>query len=488
MSDRLLRRENFYIDGEWKRPTDRALLEVVSPSSEEVIGSAALAVDKDIDAAVAAGRRAFDTGGWPQTTPVDRALMLERIGKLIGERADDIRFVTTEEMGCPVRDSLRAQTGLVASVFEYYANLIRSFEFERSILVGTQGGVVNYLPVGVVAVVIPWNAPVTLAAWKIAPALAAGCSVVMKPAPEAPLSNYILAEACEQAGLPAGVVNVVPGGRGAGEHLVTHSGVDKVAFTGSTATGKRIMELCANRMARVSLELGGKSAAIILDDAEMSSAIPAVVEAGMHLSGQVCASLTRVLVPRTRYSEAADLAGSVAASVKVGDPHDPATVVGPLAAERQRARVEEYIRLAIHEGGRIAAGGGRPPHLDKGWYVEPTIIVDVTNTSRVAQEEIFGPVLCLIPYDDEDDAIRLANESRFGLAGGVWGADEGRALSVARRLQAGSVVVNGCYPPFPFVPFGGLKESGIGRELGPEGLLSFLELQSIGVPEALARR
>jgi aldehyde dehydrogenase (NAD+) len=308
---------------------------------------------------------------------------------------------------------------------------------------------------------------------------------VIKPPPEAPLSNYVLAEAIEEAGVPAGVVNLLPGGREAGERLVTHPGTDKVAFTGSTVAGKRIMSLCGEQVKRVSLELGGKSAVIVLDDADVESVVPGIVRSGMHLSGQVCGAHTRVLVHRSRYDDAIAAASTAASAVVVGDPHDPNTLVGPLVAERQRTRVEGFIRSALEDGATIAAGGGRPSHLPRGWYVEPTILAGVDNRMRVAREEIFGPVLCFIPFDDDDDAVRIANDSVYGLSGGVWSADGARALTVARRIRTGSIAVNGSFPPFPLVPFGGFKESGLGRELGTEGLTNFLEPRSIGLPPEL---
>jgi acyl-CoA reductase-like NAD-dependent aldehyde dehydrogenase len=280
-------------------------------------------------------------------------------------------------------------------------------------------------------------------------------------------------------------VNVVPGGREAGEHLVAHPGTDKVAFTGSTDAGKRIMARCAERLTRVSLELGGKSAAIVCDDADLDLAIPRIVGGGMHLSGQVCGAHTRILVARSRYDEAVEAAAAKAESIPVGDPFDPKTVVGPLVAERQRARVEGFVASALDEGARAVAGGTRPAHLPTGWYVAPTILADVHNDMRVAREEIFGPVLSFIPVDGEDDAVRIANDSRYGLSGGVWTADDDHGLAIARRMRTGSVAVNGSYPPFPLVPFGGLKESGLGRELGPEGLHAYLEPRSIGVPPTL---
>ena len=482
MDDRLLHRPELFIGGEWVPPTSPYRFGVVSPSTEEVVGEVPLAQPEDIDRAVAAARVAFDDGPWPATSPGERADALTRAAEALRARTDDIAAVTTEEMGCAVSQAPMAQTGLVARVFDYYAELIRTYEFDRTVTTADRAGVVTSVPVGVVAAIVPWNAPVTLAAWKVAPALAAGCTVVLKPPPEAPLSNFILAEALQEAGIPAGAVNVVPGGREVGEHLVTHSGIDKVAFTGSSAAGKRILQLAAERMTRVSLELGGKSAAVVLDDADLASVVPRLVGAGMHLSGQVCGAHTRILVPRVVYAEALDIAASAADAIPCGDPHDPKTVVGPLVAERQRTRVEGYVAGAVVDGARIVAGGTRPAHLPKGWYVPPTILGDVDNAMRVAQEEIFGPVLSFIPYGRDDDAVRIANDSRYGLSGGVWSADHGRALAIAKQLRTGSVAVNGHYPPFPLVPFGGFKESGLGRELGPEGLTSYLETRSIGLP------
>jgi aldehyde dehydrogenase (NAD+) len=485
VDDRLMYRRAFYVGGRWVAPAGTERFRVVSPSSEEVVGEVPLATATDIDRAVDAARAAFDDGPWPRLAPGERAAVLERAADALRRREADIAGVTVDEMGCAISQAPTAQTGLVARVFDYYAELARTYPFERRVAAGDRAGLVTNEPVGVVAAIVPWNAPVTLAAWKVAPALAAGCTVVVKPPPEAPLSNFVLAEALDEAGVPPGVVNVVPGGREVGEHLVTHGDVDKVAFTGSTAAGKRIMALCAERVARVSLELGGKSAALVLDDADLATVVPRIVGGGMHLSGQVCGAHTRALVPRSRYAEALDAAGAAAAAVPYGDPHDPATVVGPLVAERQRARVEGYIRSAVDDGARVVTGGERPAHLPKGWYVPPTILGDVDNGMRVAREEIFGPVLSFIPYDGEDEAVRIANDSPYGLSGGVWSGDDGRALAVARRVRTGSIAVNGSYPPFPLVPFGGFGESGLGRELGPEGLANFLEPRSIGLPPSL---
>ncbi|HEV7762029.1 MAG TPA: aldehyde dehydrogenase [Acidimicrobiales bacterium] len=487
MDDRLMFRPELYIGGEWVTPAATERFGVVSPSTEEVVGEVPLATTDDMDRAVAAARAAFDDGPWPRMAPGERADVLARAADLLRKREDDIAGITTDEMGCAASQARAAQTALVAPVFDYYAELIRTYELERRVVAGERSALVVSVPVGVVAAIVPWNAPVTLASWKTAPALAAGCTVVLKPPPEAPLSNFVLAEALQEAGVPPGVVNVVPGGREVGEHLVTHPGTDKVAFTGSTAAGKRIMALCADRVKRVSLELGGKSAAVVLDDADPGTVMPMIVGGGMHLSGQVCGAQTRVLVPRARYAEMVEAAAAVASAVVVGDPHDPATVVGPLVAERQRDRVEDYIALALGAGARVATGGRRPAHLPRGWYVAPTILADVDNGMRVAREEIFGPVLCVIPHDGDDDAVRIANDSRYGLTGGVWTDDPARGLAVARRLRTGVATINRNGPPFPLVPFGGFGESGLGRELGPEGLANFLETRTIGVPPSLLR-
>jgi aldehyde dehydrogenase (NAD+) len=481
VDQRLLDRHELFIGGRWVAPSAAERFAVVSPSTEEIIGHVPLAEPADAEAAVAAARAAFAVGPWHRTAPAERAEVLLRAADLLEARIGDIAETTAHEMGCPISQAPQAQ-GMVPKVFRYYGELLATHELERRVLTDDRAGLVVSDPVGVVAAIIPWNAPATLAAWKLAPALAAGCTVVVKPPPESPLSGFIIAEALEAAGVPAGVVSFIPGDRATGEHLVTHPDVDKVAFTGSTAAGKRIMALCAERIARVSLELGGKSAAIVCDDADLGVAIPRIVGGGMHLSGQVCGAHTRVLVARSRYDEAVEAAAAIADAIPYGDPFDPKTVVGPLVAERQRDRVEGFIASALDDGARLAAGGHRPEHLPTGWYVPPTVIAGVHNDMHVAREEIFGPVLAFILFDGEDDAVAIANDSRYGLSGGVWTGDDERGVAIARRMRTGSVAVNGTYPPYPLVPFGGFKESGLGRELGPEGLIAYLEPKSIGFP------
>jgi aldehyde dehydrogenase (NAD+) len=333
-------------------------------------------------------------------------------------------------------------------------------------------------PVGVVGAIIPWNGPVANASLKVASALAAGCTVVVKPAWEGPVGNFLFAEALEAAGLPEGVVSIVPGDRAVGEHLVAHPQVDKVSFTGSTAAGRRVMQVCSDRIARVALELGGKSAGIVLDGAPLDEVIPALVSAGVGHSGQVCAAITRVLVSRRRYDEVVDALGAALAVLRVGDPFDPETNLGPLVAERQRDRVEEYIRLGRDAGARVVTGGGRPANLDRGWYVQPTLFADVDNSMRVAREEIFGPVIVAIPYTDVDEAVTISNDSDFGLSGAVFADDPERATQVARRIRSGQVFINSA-GVCAFQPFGGFKQSGIGREGGKEGIFTFMETKLI---------
>jgi aldehyde dehydrogenase (NAD+) len=482
MDDRLLFRKNFYIDGQWVPGAGQDYLDIVSPSTEEVVGGVPVAVDEDIDRAVAAARKAFE-GPWSAMSPAERGDILTAAAEEFRKRQADLVATQVAEMGILVSGA-DGQCSSLPPVLEYYADLARTFAFEREEAVGPAVATVVAEPVGVVGAITAWNGPTVLSTWKIAPALAAGCTVVLKPPPESPLSQLVLAEVFEAAGVPAGVLNVVPGGREVGEHLVRHRGTDKIAFTGSTAAGKRIMSACGEQVKRVSLELGGKSAMIICADIDFETVIPAFTRGVMRNSGQVCAMHSRALVHRSRYDEAVELAAATAAKLRIGDPYDPDTEIGPLVAKRQQDRVLRYVRIAIDEGARVVTGGKRPADLPKGWYVEPTVLAGVDNSMRVAREEIFGPVVSFIPFDDDDHAVAIANDSAYGLGGGVWSADIDHAKAIARRVRTGTIVVNGGAPPHPRAPYGGFKESGLGRELGVEGLEAYLESKTIAYPSA----
>jgi betaine-aldehyde dehydrogenase len=472
--------ETLFIGGEQVRPSGSSVLEVHSPATLELIGRVPEGTTGDIDRAVAAARHAFDEGPWPRMSPSDRADALGRLNEQLMLRQEDMAQLITAEVGSPITFSRAAQALAPSMVLSYFEGLLRSFAFDE-----LRDGAISKVwvlrePVGVVAAIIPWNVPLFVAVLKLAPALAAGCTVVLKPPPETPLFAYLLAEAIEAAELPKGVVNIVAAGREVGEHLVRHPGVDKVSFTGSTAAGKRIAAICGELLRPVTLELGGKSAAIFLDDCDFAQRVPELMPFAMMNSGQACIAQTRILVSKKRYAEMVEVLTEAVRQEKVGDPFADETSVGPLIAARQRARVEGFIAAGLAEGARITTGGGRPAGL-AGHYLEPTLFVDVKNEMSIAQEEIFGPVLALIPYEDEADALRIANASRYGLAGSVWTEDHARGLSLARRVRTGTYCINGYILDFA-APFGGYKESGLGRELGPEGLASFLISKSVSMP------
>ncbi|SEO54327.1 aldehyde dehydrogenase [Trujillonella endophytica] len=470
--------DKLFVGGRWVPPATDEVIEVVSPITEEVVATVPAAGPADMDAAVAAARRAFDEGPWPRMAPAERAAALRRVAEEVGRRIPEMEASFTAEIGAPEMIS-KAFHANATAIWDDAATLAGTIvlEEQRALPDGAIATVVRE-PVGVAAVIIPWNGPVATASLKIAPALAAGCTVVLKPAPEGPVSVLVLAEALEAAGLPEGVVSVLPGGREVGEHLVRHPDVDKVSFTGSTVAGRRVMQLCGERIARVTLELGGKSAAIVLPDADVAAVAQTVTFANIGNSGQVCAALTRLVVPRDRQEEVVEAVRGVMESVRVGDPREEGVLVGPLAAERQRERVEGYIRTGIEEGARLVTGGGRPEGLDRGWYVQPTLFADVDNSMRIAQEEIFGPVLVVIPYDTVDDAVRIANDSPYGLSGAVFTADPALGESVARRVRTGQIYVND-WGMCVTQPFGGFKQSGLGREGGLEGIGAFLETKVI---------
>ncbi|MBS4730354.1 aldehyde dehydrogenase [Mycobacterium sp. SM1] len=471
-----------FIGGEWVGSAGSDTITVISPSTEEVLGSVPEADHADVDAAVAAARQAYDDpAGWSCWSPAQRAEAMERLAAALEARAAEMASLVSSQNGMPVAVSQQVEAVFPPVLLRYYASMVRDRTPEEQ-RAGLLGGtvMVRHEPVGVVGAIVPWNYPQTLAAFKYAPALAAGCTLVIKPSPETVLDSYLLAEAVSEAELPAGVINIVPGGRETGAYLVSHPSIDKVAFTGSTYTGRQIAETCGRLLRPVTLELGGKSAAIVLDDADLNLA-----EIGQQLfgatlmnNGQTCYLCTRVLAPQSRYGEIVELFTEFARSLKVGDPLAPDTMIGPMVSQKQRDRVEGYIAKGLSEGAKLTTGGGRPSDRDRGWFVEPTVFSDVDNNFTIAQEEIFGPVLSLIPYRDVDDAIRLANDSTYGLGGTVWSSDADRATEVARRLQTGTVGVN-AYLPDPAAPFGGVKGSGIGRELGPEGLTAYEYTKSV---------
>lgn len=473
-------RDSFFIGNEWVRPASSRTFTLVNASTEETIGTVPEAVEADVDAAVAAARKALVDGPWARSTPAERADVMERFMAAIHTRADAIARAVSVQNGMPLAVSSQLEGMFAVGVVQYYAGLARTLG-QPDIRPSQMGKetLVEQSPIGVVAAIVPWNFPVTLALNKIAPAMAAGCTVVIKPSPGTVLDSYLLAEAALEAGVPAGVLNWIAADREVGAYLVSHPGVDKVAFTGSTPAGRSIARTCGEMLRPVSLELGGKSAAILLEDADIGTFLQGIPFACMLNNGQACFNGTRVLAPRSRYGEVVDALAGFASALKIGDALDPETHVGPMASAAHRDRIEGYIAIGKDEA-RLVAGGGRPKATNRGWFVEPTIFADVDNAARIAREEIFGPVLAVIPYDGEDDAVRIANDSDFGLGGSVWSADSAHALELARRVASGTVGVNG-YMPSLGAPFGGIKASGLGREFGPEAVGSYQQTKSIYV-------
>ena len=470
--------DRLFLNGTWQKPSGSQKLSVISPVTEEEILTFPDGTPADMDKAVASARAAFDHGPWPRMSPQERGDMLLKVSAILTRRFPEIVSAWTTQVGAPIALTQYASKQ-VPGLFEFYGKMIQTYPVveERKRDDGRIARIVRE-PAGVVAAITPWNAPMILLCYKVAAGLAAGCTIVSKPAPETPMDAYLLAECVAEAGLPEGVFNVVPAGRETGDYLVRHPGIDKVSFTGSTAAGRNIMAACAGRMARCSFELGGKSAAIILDDAKIDQVLQSLVPFSMPITGQVCFSLTRVLVPKSRSNEIRDAYVGAVSKVKVGDPFQPDTNMGPLTMKRQLARVAGYIAKGRSEGARLVLGGGRPEHLKKGYFIEPTVFADVDTKMTIAQEEIFGPVVSFISYDDIDDAIMKANDTMYGLHGAVYTTDPERGYQIARRVRSGSVAVNGLIVDYK-MPFGGFKQSGTGREGGIEGLENYFETKTI---------
>jgi len=467
-------RDKLYINGLWSAPKSGKSIDVINASTEEVMGRIPEGTPDDVNAAVAAARAAFE--GWAATPAAERAAYLQKIHEGLKARMEEIGKLIAGEVGMPVKLATMIQAGSPTATFGMYAKMLASFVFEEKV----GNSLILREPVGVVAAITPWNYPLHQIAAKVAAALAAGCTVVLKPSEVAPLNAFVLAEIIHAAGLPAGVFNLVTGyGPVVGEALAAHAEVDMVSFTGSTRAGKRVSELASATVKRVALELGGKSAAVVLEDADLPAAVKGTINACFLNSGQTCSAHTRLLVPESKYEEAAQIAVEIAKTFSVGDPFGGTAKLGPLVSELQRERVRGYINKGIEGGAELLAGGAdAPAGLPKGYYVKPTIFGRVKPDAIIAQEEIFGPVLSIITYKDEDEAVRIANNSPYGLGGGVWSKDEEHAQKVARRMRTGQVDING--GPFNLrAPFGGFKQSGKGRELGRYGLEEFLEYKSL---------
>ncbi len=473
-----------YIDGRWQPSTGDAVFPVIDPYTQERFGEATIATADDVDAAVRSAQRAL-AGPWHDTTLDERVEMVTLLRKALLARADELAEVTSHSMGVPFHRY--RDLGNCAGLIDTYIEDARNVQWRYLRRDPSGDALIERRPVGVVAGIVPWNIPVRSEIKKLIPAVLAGCTLVLKPAPESPFGAVALAELCSEVGIPPGVVNVVLGDGSTGEHLVGHPLVRKVAFTGSSATGSAIWRAVADRFARLQLELGGKSAGIVLDDVDLDDVVPFLDVGIFNLAGQQCTATSRVLAPRSRYAEVVEALCAAAERHVLGDPMNERTTIGPLVAGRQVDRVLGYLALARDEGARIAAGGGRPPGAEQSWFVQPTVLADVDNSMRVVREEIFGPVVAVIPYDGEDEAVAIANDSDYGLGGAVYSADADRALAVARRVDSGYVSVNR-YGIGPRAPFGGLRRSGIGREGGVEGYDSFLEYASHPVTAEHAQR
>ncbi|MHA6730244.1 aldehyde dehydrogenase [Devosia sp. A369] len=475
--------DKIFIGGEWVSSSGDTKITVTNSATEERFMTVPEATEADVDRAVAAAREAFDKGPWPRMTPQERAGYIEALADALTRLADQNAVIWTAETGTLHKIAKPSSVGL-GDQYRFYAQLSRTYPFveEHPSRSGGKHALIIREPVGVVGAIVPWNSPMSSLAKKVGAALAAGCTVVVKASPEAPGSAYLLAEACEAANMPPGVVNVLTADRAVSERLVRHPGVDKIAFTGSTAAGRRIGAICGERVARCTLELGGKSPAVVLDDFSIEDAAKRLAARATFLTGQACAALTRVIVTRKRHDELLEALNASFQTVRVGNPFDADIDMGPLATSRQRERVEGYIAKGQAEGAKLVTGGGRPSHLSRGFFVEPTLFGDVDNQSTIAQEEIFGPVLTVIAADNEEQAIEFANDTVYGLNASIFTEDADRAFAVARQLRSGTVGHNEWRPEFNLA-FGGFKQSGIGREGGVEGFKNYLETKVVVMDE-----
>ncbi len=474
--------DKLFIGGRWVEPSTSEVIEVHNPATGEYVGKVPLAAAADVDAAVAAARAAFDSGPWPTTAPEARAALLAKVVELMEERKELLSELLAAETGQPAMTIETMHWMGSMGAMNFFAGPAVEQVKWREVRNGSYGQtIVHREPIGVVGAIVAWNVPLFLAVNKLGPALLAGCTVVLKPAAETPLTTNALAEIFADAGLPEGVLSVVPGGIETGQALTANPDVDLFTFTGSSGVGKEIGKRAAELLKPCTLELGGKSAAIILEDVDLASAVPMLVFSGIMNTGQACVGQTRILAPRSRYDEIVDAVSAFVQALPVGPPSDPGAQIGSLISEKQRARVESYIAKGIEEGARLVCGGGRPEGLDNGFFVQPTVFADVDNKMTIAQEEIFGPVLSIIPFDTEEDAIKLANDSAYGLAGSVWTTNVPRGIEISEQIRTGTYAIN-WYAFDPGAPFGGYKNSGIGRENGPEGVEHFTQQKSVLMP------
>ncbi len=472
--------ERFYVDGEWRKPLSGARNELISQVSEEVLLSLPAGSERDVDAAVAAARRAFDAGPWPRLSFAERGGHLKKIAAELRERVDLSARLHTAQVSAPVSYA-RGAVEHAAAVFDFYGDLGTRLADGQDRELAWGKAKVFEEPVGVAAIITPWNAPIVLMSFSVAAALLAGCTIVSKPSPESPLDALLVAHCAQAAGLPGGVLNVVPAGRDVGAYLTRHRDVDKISFTGSTAAARNVAEAGLDRLTRLTLELGGKSAAIVMDDADVAAAMQAIVPLSMPFAGQICFALTRILVPESRAEEILESYVGAVKGFTLGDPWDPSTIMGPVVSQVQMDRILNYIRLGREDGARLVTGGGRAERFGRGYFIEPTVFANVDPAAVIAQEEIFGPVVSVITYKDEDDAIRIANGTKYGLTGAVFTADNERGIALARRVRAGSVNVN-TFNIQADAPSGGVKQSGNGRVGGIEGLRAYQETKTVYLP------